>query len=121
MTVDSLNHSRISTPVAAPSTSQPATLNLHPVTDIAISVRNVSKIYPLYAQPSGRLKQSLWYSLPSPADFGPRRPGDPATLIASSEAIRRDLGWQPRYSDLEQIVGDAWEWFRRHPEGYGSS
>jgi UDP-glucose 4-epimerase len=55
---------------------------------------------------------------PIPAEVGPRRPGDPATLIASSEAIRGELGWQPRHSELEQIVGDAWEWFRRHPEGY---
>ncbi len=55
---------------------------------------------------------------PIPADFGPRRPGDPATLIASSEAIRQELGWQPRRSELEQIVGDAWQWFQKHPKGY---
>lgn len=57
---------------------------------------------------------------PIPTEFGPRRPGDPATLIASSESIRRDLGWQPRHSDLEQIVGDAWRWFQAHPNGYGA-
>jgi len=57
---------------------------------------------------------------PIPIDFGPRRSGDPATLIASSEAIRQELGWQPQHSDLEKIVSDAWEWFRRHPEGYGT-
>lgn len=55
---------------------------------------------------------------PIPAEYGPRRPGDPATLIASSEAIKQELGWQPQHSDLEQIVGDAWRWFQRHPEGY---
>jgi UDP-glucose 4-epimerase len=55
---------------------------------------------------------------PIPTEIGSRRPGDPATLIASSAAIRQELGWQPRHSELEQIVGDAWEWFRRHPEGY---
>jgi UDP-glucose 4-epimerase len=57
---------------------------------------------------------------PIPAEFGPRRPGDPATLIASSETIKRELGWQPRHSDLEQIVGDAWRWFQKHPQGYGA-
>jgi UDP-glucose 4-epimerase len=57
---------------------------------------------------------------PIPVEVGPRRPGDPATLIASSEALKRELGWQPRHSELEKIVGDAWEWFRRHPEGYGA-
>jgi UDP-glucose 4-epimerase len=56
---------------------------------------------------------------PIPHEIGPRRPGDPATLIASSEAIRRDLGWQPRFPDLDDIVASAWEWHRRHPDGYG--
>jgi UDP-glucose 4-epimerase len=55
---------------------------------------------------------------PIPTEVGSRRPGDPATLIASSEAIKQDLGWQPQHSDLEKIVGDAWYWFQRHPEGY---
>ncbi len=56
---------------------------------------------------------------PIPTAIGARRPGDPATLIASSETIRRELGWQPRYPDLETIVGDAWRWFQNHPRGYG--
>jgi UDP-glucose 4-epimerase len=55
-----------------------------------------------------------------PAEYGPRRPGDPATLIASSEAIRQELGWRPKYSSLETIIGDAWRWFQKHPEGYVS-
>jgi UDP-glucose 4-epimerase len=53
-----------------------------------------------------------------PHNIGSRRPGDPAILIASSEAIRAELGWEPRYSDLDQIVGSAWEWHRRRPDGY---
>jgi UDP-glucose 4-epimerase len=53
-----------------------------------------------------------------PYTFGPRRPGDPAILIASSEQIRAELGWQPRYPQLEQIVASAWEWHSRHPHGY---
>ena len=55
---------------------------------------------------------------PIPHRLGARRPGDPATLIAGSEAIRRELGWQPRYPSLEQIVASAWEWHRNHPRGY---
>ncbi len=54
-----------------------------------------------------------------PHQIGPRRAGDPAELVASSEAIRRDLGWTPAYPDIEQIVGSAWEWHRDHPDGYG--
>jgi UDP-glucose 4-epimerase len=54
-----------------------------------------------------------------PAEDAPRRPGDPAVLVASSERIRRELGWQPRFPDLEQIVASAWEWRRQHPNGYG--
>lgn len=53
-----------------------------------------------------------------PAKDAPRRPGDPAVLVASSEKIRRELGWQPRYPELEQIVASAWEWRRGHPDGY---
>lgn len=55
---------------------------------------------------------------PVPAAVGPRRPGDPARLVASSEKIRRELGWQPRYPDLTDIITSAWEWHRGHPEGY---
>jgi UDP-glucose 4-epimerase len=39
-----------------------------------------------------------------------RRPGDPARLVASSEKAKRELGWQPKYSDLETIIKTAWEW-----------
>lgn len=56
---------------------------------------------------------------PIPAQVGPRRPGDPAVLIASSEKIRRELGWEPQYPDLHTIVEHAWEWHRTHPDGYG--
>jgi UDP-glucose 4-epimerase len=50
---------------------------------------------------------------------GPRRPGDPPELIASPARIGRELGWEPRLSGLETIVASAWEWRRRHPDGYG--
>jgi UDP-glucose 4-epimerase len=53
-----------------------------------------------------------------PAVVGPRRPGDPAVLVASSAKIRRELGWQPRFPLLKEIVESAWEWHRMHPEGY---
>ena len=48
----------------------------------------------------------------------PRRPGDPARLVASSEKIRKELGWTPKYFDLETIVETAWEWHKKHPKGY---
>lgn len=50
--------------------------------------------------------------------MGPRRAGDPAVLIASSEKIKRELGWQPRYQDLRVIVESAWEWMTQYPDGY---
>jgi len=56
---------------------------------------------------------------PIPAVVGPRRAGDPAVLVASSWRIRRELGWRPRFPELEAIVASAWEWHRRHPDGYG--
>jgi UDP-glucose 4-epimerase len=55
---------------------------------------------------------------PIPYTVGPRRPGDPAVLVASSAKIRAELGWQPRHPQLEEIIGSAWAWHRRHPLGY---
>jgi UDP-glucose 4-epimerase len=49
---------------------------------------------------------------------GPRRQGDPAVLVASQERLQRELRWQPRFSSLESIIGSAWEWRRRYPQGY---
>jgi len=49
----------------------------------------------------------------------PRRPGDPARLVASSGKIVRELNWKPQYPELETIVETAWQWHRNHPEGYG--
>ena len=53
-----------------------------------------------------------------PAGEGPRRPGDPAVLYASSDRIRRELGWTPRYEDIDVIVETAFRWREKHPKGY---
>lgn len=49
----------------------------------------------------------------------PRRPGDPAVLVASSEKISRELGWKPEFADLKTIIQTAWDWHSKHPNGYG--
>lgn len=49
---------------------------------------------------------------------GPRRPGDPPRLVAAAEKAHNELGWKPRASDLERILGDAWRWHNAHPNGY---
>lgn len=49
---------------------------------------------------------------------GPRRAGDPSVLIASSEKIRNELGWQPEFQDLRVIIQSAWKWLMAHPRGY---
>ncbi len=54
---------------------------------------------------------------PIPYEVAPRRPGDPAVLVASSERIRSELGWRPRYPELEAIVRSAWDWYVQHPRG----
>jgi UDP-glucose 4-epimerase len=56
-----------------------------------------------------------------PCTIGARRPGDPAVLIASAAKIRAELGWQPQYPHIDQIIGSAWEWHRTHPHGYRTS
>ncbi len=55
---------------------------------------------------------------PIPAVMGSRRPGDPATLIADSVAIRQELGWLPQFPDLRDIIESAWLWHSQHPHGY---
>ncbi|HEV2325458.1 MAG TPA: UDP-glucose 4-epimerase GalE [Terracidiphilus sp.] len=50
---------------------------------------------------------------PIPAEVKPRRPGDPAVLVASSERAIRELGWKPRYAELDEIVRTAWAWHRK--------
>jgi UDP-glucose 4-epimerase len=56
---------------------------------------------------------------PVPHRIGPRRPGDPAVLVAASERLRRDTGWSPRFAALDDIVQTAWNWHANHPNGYG--
>ena len=53
-----------------------------------------------------------------PAKELPRRPGDSARLVASSEKIRRDLGWQPEHDNLHDMIASAWDWHKSHPNGY---
>lgn len=55
---------------------------------------------------------------PIPARVGPRRPGDPDILVAASESVRRQLGWQPRYPELRTIIGTAWRWHQANTNGY---
>jgi UDP-glucose 4-epimerase len=50
----------------------------------------------------------------------PRRPGDPAKLVASNEKAKEGLGWRPAITSLEAIVDSAWQWHRAHPNGYSS-
>ena len=47
-----------------------------------------------------------------------RRAGDPAVLVASSDKIKKELGWTPKYGDLAQIIRSAWDWRQKNPEGY---
>jgi UDP-glucose 4-epimerase len=48
----------------------------------------------------------------------PRRPGDPPRLIASSEKIKKELGWQPQFQSLDAIIESAWNWHEKFPRGY---
>ncbi len=53
-----------------------------------------------------------------PVKVGPRRPGDPPQLYANASRIRQQLGWSAQHTDIDDIVGTAWNWFQRHPQGY---
>ncbi len=53
-----------------------------------------------------------------PAEIADRRPGDPAVLVASSDKIKKTLGWNPQRTNLEEIIQDAWRFHKNHPRGY---
>ncbi|CDE60508.1 uDP-glucose 4-epimerase [Fusobacterium sp. CAG:439] len=57
-------------------------------------------------------------SHPIPAKITPRRAGDPAQLIASSEKAKEILGWKPEHNSLEEIISTAWNWHKNHPNGF---
>jgi UDP-glucose 4-epimerase len=56
-----------------------------------------------------------------PCKLGPRRPGDPAVLVASKEKLKRALGWEASHSSLEEIIQSAWTWRQKNPHGYPQS
>lgn len=53
--------------------------------------------------------------------LSPRRPGDPAVLVASKEKLRKMLGWEAQHSSLEEIISSAWNWKMKHPHGYSEA
>ena len=57
---------------------------------------------------------------PIPAKTVPRRPGDPAQLVASSQKARAVLGWKPSRCEFSTIISTAWNWHKNHPNGYGA-
>lgn len=56
----------------------------------------------------------------TPKQVVARRPGDPAVLVASSVKIRSDLGWQPEYTNIKDIIDTAWRWHKSNPAGFGT-
>jgi len=76
-----------------------------------------------HRQAKNRINNRAFWSFPgtntSPLNNEtPRRPGDPPRLVASSDKIREELGWQPEIPELEDIIASAWEWHKAHPNGY---
>jgi UDP-glucose 4-epimerase len=53
-----------------------------------------------------------------PVEYGPRREGDPPILIADSSRAQAELGWRPKRSTLDEMIGSSWDWFQRNPRGY---
>ncbi|MGB2624281.1 MAG: UDP-glucose 4-epimerase GalE [Candidatus Acidiferrum sp.] len=56
-----------------------------------------------------------------PRKLSPRRPGDPAVLVASKDKLHRTLGWEAQHSSLEEIITSAWSWKQKHPHGYAEA
>ncbi|MDP9340415.1 MAG: UDP-glucose 4-epimerase GalE [Acidobacteriota bacterium] len=56
-----------------------------------------------------------------PRKLSPRRPGDPAVLVASKEKLKAALGWEAKHSSLEEVISSAWQWKQKHPHGYADA
>lgn len=63
-------------------------------------------------------KAKVVTGLDIPVEIGPKRLGDPAILVASCEAAKQELNWNPQYNSLEKIIQDAWRWHKNNPMGY---
>lgn len=90
------------------------------------NLRDVSAIYNLGSQAGFSNKEIIAMAKKiSGVDFHveihSRRPGDPPALIASSEKIRRELGWNPKRTNIETIISTAWAWHSANPEGYAKT
>ncbi|MFC1850145.1 UDP-glucose 4-epimerase GalE [candidate division CSSED10-310 bacterium] len=53
-----------------------------------------------------------------PFEISPRRPGDPAILVADAQSASAELGWKPELTTMEEMIESAWEWHKRHPHGF---
>jgi UDP-glucose 4-epimerase len=56
---------------------------------------------------------------PIPAVATAKRRGDPPMLFADASRVQQQLGWTPKYVEISEIIGTAWQWHRSHPHGYG--
>jgi UDP-glucose 4-epimerase len=56
-----------------------------------------------------------------PVTYGPRRPGDAIALFADPSYAKQRLGWEAKIKDPETIIRSAWNWFSKHPKGYGTN
>lgn len=56
-----------------------------------------------------------------PRQLSPRRPGDPAVLVASKDKLKTVLGWEASHSSLEEVLSSAWRWKQKHPHGYADA
>jgi UDP-glucose 4-epimerase len=97
--------------------------NAHLLAVKALKTPGQSSVYNLGSGTGFSVKQIIEVALKVtgkeiPTQIGPRRAGDPSTLVASSQKIREELGWSPQYGSLETILGDAWKWHQRNPKGY---
>ena len=55
---------------------------------------------------------------PIPAKVCERRAGDPAKLVAASQKARCELGWEPKFENVEAMISSAWNWHQNHPDGF---
>lgn len=97
--------------------------NAHILSLEKLRKRNESGIYNLGSGTGFSVKEIIEKAsevtgIEIPYAYGNRRAGDPAMLVASSEKIKRELGWKPEFDDIGRIIETAWNWHKNHPHGY---
>ena len=86
--------------------------------DVVLHFSGYSRVEESMGDPLGYYGNNAVTGCTIRSETAPRREGDPLEQVASSEKARRALGWKPAFDTIEAMISTAWNWHRKHPDGY---